>query len=877
MPFSTSKCVISGDRTPSQVNSVAFSPDGTTLASGAADGMVSIYAGADYKRLRFSLGSNNGNWLTCGSTQKCWRYEDGSFLVNKDERGEISPIFPPRPSEQEHLELLPPPSTLTTNDGAATPFSLNFRNAGESPIYWLRVVQEPVQDGPAALAFFPPPTKTVLRPGETVEMHGKVSSLAKYENPQGRVGAILSLQITTAHGDPIPLDIPVNTQTPQLELLAATQTEDKGTVQVTLKNSGKQDLLDETNFQATIAGVSLDTVSREAIKADETVNLSFAMPNSLIGTEEASLELTAVKFTHPAHVWKFPEQPITVLPPPWWLYAAFGLLFIGSSVGVYYLRLYLHPLISQLSRSPEDLQNLPLEQLPQTQQLLQRTGRLDTVLSASDIQPDWFENAVHFDQHPDAEERYRLLLERISAVGQTVPNSPMPLFKLQMNHGFMLNIDQWLIAIPPAEMSTQQVLANLQRIDDTNFQTCLIISTEAQQQAGLRKESSDPTNWFVTPNSRELTALLLAPNPSEILARLIASQIKVTRISPFQTRGGVNKESVFFGRTQLLAEITQREPANYLLIGGRQLGKSSLLKELERRYKTDPNVECHYVVLSSAEISSHLSRAFDLPPDTKFSALFEHIQHAKNGKRFLFLVDEADSFVEEEARNGYVTLHQFRSLSEAGLCHFILAGFWGLYRAATVDYQSPIKNFGETLSIGALEADACYELATQPMQLLNIRYESEELIQTLIHETGQRANLIAIACNELLQGLDMQERIIHTETLDQVLDSNAIRTALAGWEALSGVEAADRLDRIIVYATVHRDQFTLTDLLHVLDENAFQYDPEQVKQSLSRLELAFILKRERQNYTFCVPLFKKIILEQEPSRLLLDELRLAQK
>jgi hypothetical protein len=43
--------------------------------------------------------------------------------------------------------------------------------------------------------------------------------------------------------------------------------------------------------------------------------------------------------------------------------------------------------------------------------------------------------------------------------------------------------------------------------------------------------------------------------------------------------------------------------------------------------------------------------------------------------------------------------------------------------------------------------------------------------------------------------------------------------------------------------------------------------------ALARLELAFILKREKQTYTFRVPLFKKMVLEQEPDILLEGELK----
>jgi len=67
------------------------------------------------------------------------------------------------------------------------------------------------------------------------------------------------------------------------------------------------------------------------------------------------------------------------------------------------------------------------------------------------------------------------------------------------------------------------------------------------------------------------------------LANLLASQLTLTQLSPYQLGGGVNREAIFFGRQEIIAHIINRDPANYLVVGGRQLGKSSLLKALGRR------------------------------------------------------------------------------------------------------------------------------------------------------------------------------------------------------------------------------------------------------------------------------------------------------
>ena len=111
-------------------------------------------------------------------------------------------------------------------------------------------------------------------------------------------------------------------------------------------------------------------------------------------TRDVRLTLTATKITHPVREWEFLEQPITLPPPQWYMYAGLIVLFVGSGTGVYYLRLYRHPLFVQLSASPEALNHLPLGQLAQAQRLLQRTGRLAAVLATSAIQRPWLEHAI---------------------------------------------------------------------------------------------------------------------------------------------------------------------------------------------------------------------------------------------------------------------------------------------------------------------------------------------------------------------------------------------------------------------------------------------------------------------------------------------------
>jgi hypothetical protein len=42
--------------------------------------------------------------------------------------------------------------------------------------------------------------------------------------------------------------------------------------------------------------------------------------------------------------------------------------------------------------------------------------------------------------------------------------------------------------------------------------------------------------------------------------------------------------------------------------------------------------------------------------------------------------------------------------------------------------------------------------------------------------------------------------------LEDILDGNAIRASLSGWEQLSDNDQTNKLDRVVVYATIHMDQ-----------------------------------------------------------------------
>lgn len=56
-----------------------------------------------------------------------------------------------------------------------------------------------------------------------------------------------------------------------------------------------------------------------------------------------------------------------------------------------------------------------------------------------------------------------------------------------------------------------------------------------------------------------------------------------------------------------------------------------------------------------------------------------------------------------------------------------------------------------------------------------------------------------------------------------------------------------------------------------LDEYHYDYTGDQLKQSLNRLKLAFIIRQEKKSYRYCVPLFRQMLMKQDLTALLRAE------
>ncbi|WP_282245505.1 ATP-binding protein [Stenotrophomonas sp. PS02300] len=570
---------------------------------------------------------------------------------------------------------------------------------------------------------------------------------------------------------------------------------------------------------------------------------------------------------------------------PWgivqWLSVVLWLSVLGLA-GLGMLWYWVRPAVADIVREPQRLLAQPLQALPVIDRQLGWLRLKDRVLAGAGIATvRWRDALRHLQATPMT--RALQLAARIGAIDAPAPGWALTglVREWTLPDKLPLALERLWLYQPDPALAADAIVQQLRAMPNGQ-DVVLVVSPSLAVEAELAAYADDPANLCVCLGQAAQTRWLLQPGALDALAGLLARQLRVTRISPYQTHGGITRPAAFFGRESLLARVLNREPGNYLLVGGRQLGKTSLMKAIERRFVGHPRVHCVYLSLRDHRLTMRLALELGLAEDTGIDALVAELSSRAQGRGLLLLIDETDLFLRAEAAHGYPQLAALRALSEEGRCHFMLAGFWDLYEAVTLDFASPLRNFGEVIHIGGLEQDACLALATEPMARLGVHFASPDLPQRLVAACGRRANLVAIACQQLLGQLDRGQRVLDATQVHAALVSEPMFDALAGWARLSPDPLACRIDRIVVYQVAGAQLvgsgergITLVELLAAFDAAGARVDPEQVRHALARLQLAYVVRREADGlpYVFAVPVFVTQFQREEVQALLQRELQ----
>ena len=302
---------------------------------------------------------------------------------------------------------------------------------------------------------------------------------------------------------------------------------------------------------------------------------------------------------------------------------------------------------------------------------------------------------------------------------------------------------------------------------------------------------------FVVLDGRHLADIIAEGSTQRLVEVMLRQGVGLYSLSPYVVNGPV-PERMFFGREQEVKVISQNlVDRDYAVLGGRRIGKSSILQRLDRLLSADPRYFALYIncedKMDRREFLEALAGNLGVELDSAESRSFRDVVvpfiKANRAKRLVFLLDEIDELLarEAEAPDGPRLFKTFRGLSHEGTCRFVFSGSRTLY-SHLHDSRSPFFNFCDSLILRPLDEKSVTEIVTKPMRQLGIDIpEEEQFIQRLVTLTSSHPNLTQWVCDRLVKRAFEKLGAGEPAVLDQLteaLRSNR-RTSLHDLEELS--------------------------------------------------------------------------------------------
>jgi hypothetical protein len=374
---------------------------------------------------------------------------------------------------------------------------------------------------------------------------------------------------------------------------------------------------------------------------------------------------------------------------------------------------------------------------------------------------------------------------------------------------------------------------------------------------------------------RQYLASIIGPGSAQRLIEIILQQgIELSSLSPYVVRGPVS-DKMFFGREKEIKAIAQAiQTADFAVVGGRRIGKSSILLKLNRLLNSDPRYHAIYIncedKFSHGDIFEALGQEIGEPIDGEDPQAFRKFAaslKARGAKeRLVFLLDEVDELLASDAALSPAgrLFKTFRSLSHEDACRFVFSGSRTLHQHLR-NPQSPFFNFCQDLPLRPLEEKSITEIVVKPMRQLGIELPDEErFVDKVIRETSSHPNIVQWLCDRMIKAISVRRLTIddlHAVTADPEFFREYVATA---WGDATALEK-------LISAVMESPAFGLDDVCKALTPYGFT-EKDRLQESLDVLQLYSLLECDRQVYRFRLTQFPQFLRQVEDLPLLIESL-----
>ncbi len=269
------------------------------------------------------------------------------------------------------------------------------------------------------------------------------------------------------------------------------------------------------------------------------------------------------------------------------------------------------------------------------------------------------------------------------------------------------------------------------------------------------------------------------------LRTLFECALPFTFLEPYTMTAGLVPPEMFFGRKFERESIINPFGSGFIY-GGRQLGKTALLRDVEKAFNAPEQGRIALWLdlkacgigynrgiddlwpLLAGEMKKYGVVPLTMPPHASIDTLINHIADwlaADERRRVLLLLDEADRFLEIdgkpalEAGDGkgeFVRAARLKGLMDRSNRRFkvVFAGLHNVQRTTRLE-NNPLAHYGDPICIGPLlnldDLGEARALIEGPLASLGYRFESPDLVTRILSQTNYYPSLIQLYCHQLLR------------------------------------------------------------------------------------------------------------------------------
>ncbi len=368
--------------------------------------------------------------------------------------------------------------------------------------------------------------------------------------------------------------------------------------------------------------------------------------------------------------------------------------------------------------------------------------------------------------------------------------------------------------------------------------------------------------------------------PTAELIERLGSQLDLSLLAPYETSKPVTG-SRFFGRETEVRRIVGSSDGNFAIMGIRRIGKTSLMREIERQLKgqahehADTNMAQRLLFIDCSAIRAPADFVQEVVRRLRPQELvrltskqypiyfpdFLHRMAQRYGGPLIFFLDEFDRVLTWQ-REDDTLLNALRASSIQGDSRYILGGFREVMRAFS-DLDSPLYNFARPVRLKEFTYEQTMAMVAGPLEKLGVRFERRtDVINRIYSETSAQPNLIQFYCSILVDRLDRRHsRVISPESLFSVYGNEDFRAFILS----TFMDNTTHMEKAVVFAVVAHDEkcdpFTVEIVDSLLEQRGIQVPLSDLDRTCRNLELSGTLTVRGRHYRFATPIFPRLLRE----------------